>query len=152
MKSRLNTIKDEELPWYSQGLRFKCTGCGKCCTGAPGYVWVSEDEISAMAAELKLNINEFANKYLRQVGSKYSLKEHSKTFDCIFLKDNKCTIYKARPVQCQTFPWWVQNLRSEQDWRNAGQYCEGIDHPDAEVVPSCTITSEVDRNLGFIEE
>ena len=27
-------------PWYRDGLRFECTRCGHCCTGAPGYVWV----------------------------------------------------------------------------------------------------------------
>ena len=27
-------------PWYRDGLRFACTRCGACCTGAPGYVWV----------------------------------------------------------------------------------------------------------------
>ena len=27
--------------WYRDGLRFECTRCGACCTGAPGYVWVT---------------------------------------------------------------------------------------------------------------
>jgi len=35
--------------WYKPGLRFKCTECGACCTGAPGYVWISEKEIKAVA-------------------------------------------------------------------------------------------------------
>ena len=30
-----------------RGLRFECTQCGDCCTGAPGYVWVNKAEISA---------------------------------------------------------------------------------------------------------
>jgi len=24
-------------PWYKDGLKFSCSGCGDCCTGAPGY-------------------------------------------------------------------------------------------------------------------
>ena len=39
-------------PWYSDGLKFDCTGCGDCCTGDPGYVWVSRAEIEALAAAL----------------------------------------------------------------------------------------------------
>jgi len=43
-----------EKPWYQDGLRFKCTGCGQCCTGSPGYVWVSPEEAEAMAKHLKI--------------------------------------------------------------------------------------------------
>ena len=35
--------------WYKDGLQFECTGCGDCCTGEPGYVWVSEQEIQNLA-------------------------------------------------------------------------------------------------------
>ena len=38
--------------WYRGGLRFSCTQCGKCCSGAPGYVWVTKDEIEQIAAFL----------------------------------------------------------------------------------------------------
>ena len=37
-------------PWFREGLKFACTGCGDCCTGEPGYVWVNKAEIEAMAA------------------------------------------------------------------------------------------------------
>ncbi len=36
-------------PWYQDGLRFTCTMCGKCCTGDPGYVWVTDEELAALA-------------------------------------------------------------------------------------------------------
>ena len=39
-------------PWYKDGLKFKCTGCGDCCTGGEGYVWVNKQEIVALAAEV----------------------------------------------------------------------------------------------------
>ena len=28
------TMSTTPEPWYKDGLRFKCTGCGDCCTGA----------------------------------------------------------------------------------------------------------------------
>ena len=40
---------DAPAPWYAEGLRFKCTQCGGCCTGGPGFVWFDEDEGAAMA-------------------------------------------------------------------------------------------------------
>ena len=39
----------EEKPWYSGGLAFECTRCGHCCTGDPGFVWVTEEELAAIA-------------------------------------------------------------------------------------------------------
>ena len=92
--------------WYQEGLRFQCTECGKCCTGAPGYVWVNEQEMEEMAAFLHISLKEFMMKYVRRVGHRYSLTESKKTFDCVFLKEKKCQVYGARPVQCRTYPWW----------------------------------------------
>ena len=37
-------------PWYQDGLHFSCTRCGHCCTGEPGYVWVTDEELAAIAA------------------------------------------------------------------------------------------------------
>ncbi len=125
MNSKLKVIP-EEKPWYSEGLRFECTGCGQCCTGAPGYIWVNDTEIQTLADYLKLPIDKFKRRFLRKVGKRYSLVEYSKTYDCIFLKDNKCTVYSVRPTQCRTFPWWKENLSSPEAWHEAAKRCEGI--------------------------
>lgn len=124
------------LPWYKEGLRFKCTECGKCCTGSPGYVWVNEAEIAAMAEFLNISIEAFSRKYLRQKNNRYALieKKSQGNFDCIFLKDKKCSIYPVRPAQCRKFPWWKENLNSEESWKLAAQECEGI-NDDAPLVP-----------------
>ena len=121
----LKIIKDSSI-WYRDGLCFECTGCGQCCTGAPGYVWVNEEEIQTISNFLQISIEEFAKKYLRQVNGKLSLIELPKTYDCVFLKDKKCQIYSVRPTQCRTFPWWPLLLKSENDWNEAARYCEGI--------------------------
>jgi Fe-S-cluster containining protein len=117
-------------PWYKDGLRFKCTGCGKCCTGSPGYVWVTEEEIQEMAETLHISVDLFVRRYIRQRDNRYALIEmKAKDYDCVFLKDNKCLVYQARPSQCRTFPWWKENLLSKESWEMAAQRCEGInDH------------------------
>ena len=130
------------LPWYGEGLRFKCTGCGKCCTGAPGFVWVDEEEINAIASTLGMNSEEFSNTYVRQVDNKQSLIEKKQTNgenDCIFLKNKACTIYNARPKQCRTYPWWVHNLTSESAWNETAADCEGVNHKDAPLIKAADI-------------
>jgi hypothetical protein len=132
-----------DLPWYKDGLRFGCTECGKCCTGSPGFVWVSVEEMHAMAAFLRITFAEFVKRYTRQVGASYSLLEHSKNYDCVFLKNGKCSVYAARPKQCRTFPWWEENLKSPEHWQEAAERCEGINREDAPLIS----LEEIKQNL-----
>lgn len=137
--------------WYEKGLKFTCTECGKCCTGSPGYVWVNTREMEEMARFLGIPLNEFKRKYTRRVGSRFSLLESKKTFDCVFLKDNKCRVYGARPTQCKTFPWWPQNLSSQEAWEAAARSCEGI-RDGKEVVASEKIEEQKLIQIGRNED
>src|SRR6476660_9140102 len=73
-----------DLPWYNAGLRFTCTQCGNCCTGAPGYVWVNNEEIAALSALMGLEAEEFEERFVRRVGARKSLKELAGG-DCVLL-------------------------------------------------------------------
>lgn len=123
------TQEKSPLPWYKEGLKFKCTECGKCCTGPSGYVFISEEEIVQMATLLKISPDLFKRKYTRLCDNRYALTERKQLngdYDCVFLEGKKCTIYQARPKQCRTFPWWKDHLKSEESWKLAAQDCEGI--------------------------
>jgi len=113
-------------PWYHEGLRFQCTGCGCCCTGAPGYVWVTPSEIRVLAASLEMAIEVFEAKYVRQVGTSKSLIEFPNG-DCVFFDNHRraCKVYKARPRQCRTWPFWSSNLRSREAWDQMCGHCPG---------------------------
>ncbi len=111
--------------WYAEGLRFECQRCGACCTGEPGYVWVTPRESAPIAKFLELSSREFARKYLRKAGSHDSLVERPDG-RCIFYADNGCEIYPVRPVQCRTFPFWPSVVVSPEAWRQCGKECPGI--------------------------
>lgn len=146
MKEHLNII-EESTPWYHEGLKFGCTECGQCCTGAPGYVWVEESEVIEMAKYLQMEVDEFANQYIRRIDGKLALIEMARSYDCVFLKERKCSIYPVRPKQCKTFPWWPQNLKSKKDWEEAAKYCEGI-RIDAPIIPLSTIQNQLTIQEG----
>ena len=116
-------------PWYADGLKFQCTGCGDCCTGAPGYVWLNQSDTEALAAETGLSVSEFERRYVRNVGVRKTLKER-KNYDCVFLdaETRKCTVYKARPRQCRTWPFWDSNLRTPETWAATCEVCPGSGH------------------------
>ncbi len=133
---------EEIVPWFNDGLRFKCTGCGACCTGAPGYVFLSQEDLDRLSRHLGCSVLEFVKKYTRQVDSGYALLDRPGSYDCIFLEGKKCSVYDARPVQCRTFPWWIDQLREPKDWIAASERCEGINHPDAPLIPSLHIQEQ----------
>jgi Fe-S-cluster containining protein len=115
-----------DLPWYSDGLQFTCTECGDCCSGAPGYVWVTNEEIEALAAVVGITAEAFEDQYVRRVGVRKSLKEFP-SGDCVFLdsQTRKCSVYQARPRQCRTWPFWDSNLKTPEDWKHTCAVCPG---------------------------
>ncbi len=102
-------------PWYRDSLSFACSQCGRCCTGDPGYVWVTKKEIEALAEFRGLDLDQFGKRYLRRIGRRYSLTEKANN-DCVFY-DRGCTVYPARPKQCRTFPFWPENLKTRGELR-----------------------------------
>lgn len=113
-------------PWYQDGLQFECSQCGDCCTGAPGYVWVNQAEIEALAEDVGMDAANFEAAYVRPVGAKKSLTEHENG-DCVFFDtaSRKCTVYNARPRQCKTWPFWDSNLKSPETWAATCEICPG---------------------------
>ena len=144
--------------WYADGLKFTCSQCGNCCTGGPGFVWISKVEIARLAEFLRLTPREVVEKYCRKVNGQYSLIEFRNArgeYDCVFLKEERierpagsgagagtgkgtdekvvhtrrgCTIYPVRPLQCRTWPFWDGNLASRQAWDRAAGRCHGMNH------------------------
>lgn len=106
----------------------KCHECnGNCCNGESGYVWVTADEIRAIANFLEIELNPFIPDYLREIFGRYSLKELKimNNYSCVFFDENKkkCSIYSVRPKQCQDFPFW-ESMKNDRTYLE--KECPGI--------------------------
>ncbi len=118
--------------WYAGGLRFKCTQCGRCCSGSPGYVFVTKKEIERIATFLGREGRGLTTRHLRRVGLRRSLTEEASSGDCCFLQRAEgkptCRIYPVRPLQCRTWPFWKCNLKSPDAWTEASLNCPGMNN------------------------
>jgi Fe-S-cluster containining protein len=131
-------------PWYRDGLRFRCTRCGNCCTGEPGFVWVNDAEIAALARHRGETEEEVRGLYTRLAERGRTLREKANG-DCVFYDRQKgCTVYPVRPRQCRTWPFWESTVSSPEDWRRTCEVCPGAGKGDL------ISAEEITRRLAVI--
>ena len=116
-------------------LRFHCTGCGQCCSGDPDYyVFLTQRESEGIRRHMGLTTDWFKRRYLRRTPEGDLVINNQGGGRCVFLnKDNRCRVYADRPLQCRTYPFWPEVMKSRSMWRGEARRCEGIDQ--GQVVP-----------------
>lgn len=124
------------LPLYRRSpLRFSCTRCGRCCTGNTDYhVYLNDAEAEKIRVFIGFGRSWFRRRYLARDADGSLILQARDNGACIMLdKDGSCRVYAARPVQCATYPFWPEVVKTTTAWRREGQRCEGIDQ--GEIIP-----------------
>ena len=113
--------------WYEDGIRFSCKGCGECCVdrGEYAYVFLNEGEEKSLAGILSMEVDEFLHRYTASVDGFIALVNEGEA--CVFLDSGgRCTVYRSRPQQCRTWPFWPEVL-NRKTWRaEVAPHCPGI--------------------------
>ena len=140
---------EKEEVWFKEGLRFGCRQCGRCCTGEPGYVWVTEEEIARIAKAVGLPKIIFENQFVRRVRGQKSLTEYANG-DCVLYdpETRGCRVYEARPVQCRTWPFWDNNIDLPNSWKKTAKFCKGCDNPKGRLYTVDEILAQRDEKFG----
>lgn len=131
----------EECFWKN-GISFLCTRCSACCRYEPGFVFLVESDREAILKTLNIDYETFVRNYCRWVpfsdGYEYLSLTEKQNYDCIFW-DNGCSIYKARPLQCSSYPFWPNALQSLDVWRAVTAGCSArirVENGSTEKAPS----------------
>lgn len=77
-----------------------------------------------MAAERGMSEQAFLKEFAHKIDGEWSLVERRTEhgYDCVFLDRDSipgkavCSIYKSRPAQCRTWPFWPENLTTRRAW------------------------------------
>ncbi len=92
---------------------FKCRNCGKCCNAFYTQINVTIGDLIRISNFLEkpvsyvlknfVGINPFGDP---KNPTKFSY-ELGVNMPCLLRKNEKCSVYKARPLNCRLFPYWV---------------------------------------------
>ena len=81
-----------------------CQRCGACCRWE-GDVCLTDEDIKAIAAFLRLPEEEFIDKLCRLQRNRQGLSLiDDEQGACIMLRENGCAIQPVKPLQCRDFP------------------------------------------------
>ncbi|MCI9063346.1 MAG: YkgJ family cysteine cluster protein [Clostridia bacterium] len=101
-----------------------CSNCvgnnSTCCSDmSVDSPMLLPNEVEAISKKMKIGKDEFCNKInLSKINNDYSLKDlyqmkrDDKNNSCYFYKNNQCTIYDIRPIDCRIFPY---DIKLEKD-------------------------------------
>ena len=86
-------------------------------------------DVERLLVATRLDSITFQKRYLREVNlsgiRRISLIEKP-NYDCIFWESDGCSVYRHRPMQCRSYPFWSGNLISRHSWEQLKCSCPGI--------------------------
>lgn len=118
-------------------MNFQCqeSCAGKCCKvnwdGQAHFVFLTKHDRIRLSAHLQKPIVLFAS-YGEFARTRFTNQKSRQWFlnldngKCPFLKEGKCGVYEARPIQCRTFPFWPENVATPTRWKMLEEFCPGI--------------------------
>jgi Fe-S-cluster containining protein len=100
-----------------------CTTCANCCKVATTSL--IDRDVERLARFLRLSKEQFLERYtMRDEENELVLKWTEET-GCVFLAGNLCTVYEARPSNCENFPHLIRGNGSIQNrmWAMIDRSC-----------------------------
>lgn len=107
MKVTSEHVREETTQQELEKKALPCDQCGHCCRFGSGYL--TEHDVEHIAEYLQITQDTLRERYLEQVPllTKTMFRprlERQPGFvygPCVFLDNNRCTIYPVRPVYCR---------------------------------------------------
>jgi Fe-S-cluster containining protein len=93
---------------YPGNVRFHCLLCGICCGDTKEkarHILLLDAEAEKIAKATLKPVSGFAEKIEGHEPYIYEMKKTAKEGKCVFLENERCTIYALRPLICRFYPF-----------------------------------------------
>ena len=110
-------------------VRFRCTKCGICCGDTKEktrHVLLLPPEAEQVSKITLQPISKFAVKITDKTPYSYEMKKRTEDGKCVFLENNRCTIYSLRPLICRFYPFELKIAQSGKHVFLFTEECPGI--------------------------
>jgi uncharacterized protein len=117
---------DRRLRRFGEDIeaQIDCTTCANCCRVSE--VEITDRDVDKLAKFLGMTREEFIRDSTQQSESGELILKRTES-GCVFLEDNLCSVYEARPHNCANFPHLVRGAGSiaSRMWRlvERAEYC-----------------------------
>ncbi len=114
---------------YPPNLHFACSRCGLCCGDTrqkTRHVLLTKHNAEQIAKATDQPISCFANQTPEKAPYFYEMKKNPQNGQCIFLKNNQCTIYEVRPLICRFYPFELSTNEDDVFVFRATEECPSI--------------------------
>jgi uncharacterized protein len=114
---------------YPKTLRFHCTKCGICCgdtTEKIRHVLLLRTEAEEIVQTTCQPIPKFAVSIKNKTPYAFEMKKRAEDRKCVFLKNNRCTIYSLRPIICRFYPFELKVSSIRKNMFLFTEECQGI--------------------------
>ena len=114
---------------YPTAVRFRSTKCGICCGDTKEktrHILLLTPEAEQVAKITVQPISKFAVKIEDNPPYIYEMKKRAEDGRCVFLENNRCTIYAVRPLICRFYPFELKIARSRKYKFFFTEECPGI--------------------------
>ena len=157
------------LDEIEDGFYFNCQSCGRCCRGkGEGYVFIDENEIQRISEFLRIEIDDFREKFLEEIEAEYRifdnslqptkrkvflkstvLKQDEEDGICIFLNtdSNLCKVYELRPNQCKSWPVWFSIMTNKVHYQKTLEKCPGIHFKGEKFIDKTEIIESLQKEI-----
>jgi uncharacterized protein len=86
--------------------KIDCTQCANCCREAT--VKLHKRDVEKLAKFLRIKPGQFLRDYAQETEDEGWILKRTDEAGCVFLDGNLCSIYEARPHNCENFPHLVR--------------------------------------------
>ncbi|MGA2387098.1 MAG: YkgJ family cysteine cluster protein [Candidatus Bathyarchaeia archaeon] len=101
---------------YPVNLKFECNRCGLCCGDTKQktrHILLLRSEAEKIASQTCQPVTDFSSETGDNGPYVYEMKKSSEG-KCVFLKDNRCSIYPLRPLICMFYPFELKFAKNKQ--------------------------------------